>query len=153
MISTTDRPVRVALHIDHRVLRGSVQAALEQSPALEVVEECAVADVMVLDGSIPGPTSIESVRAMRSRYPESGLVLLSVHEDAAYVWRALEGGATGYVLADWAGRDLKDAVLAVQGGHVYVSPRLRWTAAKALGGAEWMRSDRMEPDGAPRAGG
>ena len=146
-MTAPERPpgaTRVALFIDHDVLRQSVRAALQAVPELEVVggdddrhrlhsgAPSPEAEVIVLDGSVPGPSGAASVRALRRDFPRARLVLLSVHEDAAHVWRALEEGAVGYVLADWAGKDLAVAVEAVRHDRVFVSPRLRWTVAKAL---------------------
>ena len=50
--------------------------------------------------------------------------MLSMHSDEAYVTRALQAGATGYLLKDSAGKDLLKAVEAVAAGRVFFSPAI-----------------------------
>ena len=88
-----------------------VEAAVRLSP-----------DVVVLDVGMPILNGIEAAREIRKALPEAKLVFLSMHSNAIYLRKALEAGASAYVLKSGASEELLTAIEAVTKGGSYVSP-------------------------------
>jgi DNA-binding NarL/FixJ family response regulator len=102
-------------------------------------------DVAVLDIGMPVLNGIEATRQIVRRAPAVRVLILSMHDDQAYITQAVQAGARGYLLKDSAGTDLVEAVAAVAGGKSFFSPSVTEVmlddilAAQALPGL-------MEPD-------
>lgn len=123
------RPVRVVLADDHPMFRFGVAAALATAPEVELVGEAGdgkellalVArtspDVVLTDLAMPDLDGAAATRALLSRRPDLGVLVLTMHADDESVMRALRAGARGYLLKG-AGRDeMVRAVLAVAAGE------------------------------------
>lgn len=144
-------PVRVALADDHTLVRAGVRKILESQPGLTVVAEAAdgdaalaalrvnATDVLVLDLSMPGRDGFEVMREARVVAPGLKILVLTMHADAEYVERAVEGGADGYLLKDSAAQDLVTAIEAVMAGRAFYSPAVQ----KAL--SAMARGDSRRP--------
>jgi len=127
---------RVVLANDHPGLRRSLRWLLDHEPDLEVVDEAGdfedavheVAvqhpDVLVLDLRMPNGFSAERIERLRAESPSTGIVVTTMHANETFATKALSAGATGFVLADSADRELVDAVRQAARGLVYTSPRL-----------------------------
>lgn len=129
-------PVRVALCDDHAVVRSGLRRILEAEGDLEVVGEAATAqaavdlarrshpDVFVMDVGLPDANGIVATARVREASPGTRVVILTVHDDVAYLRRAFDAGADGYVVKDAADVDLVHAVRTVAAGRQYVHPTL-----------------------------
>lgn len=128
--------IRVGLCDDHAVVRNGLRHILDDEPDITVVGEAgnaedAVAlasaqhpDVFVMDLGLPGASGIEATRQVRAVSDETAVLVLTVHDDVAYLRRAFDAGATGYLLKDAADVELVMAVRHVAAGHSYVHPSL-----------------------------
>lgn len=126
--------IRILLADDHSVMRTGLRLVLERQPDFAVVGEAAdgreaVAltqqhrpEVVVMDVTMPNLNGIEAARQITAASPETGIVMLSMHSDEAYVLRALKAGARGYLLKESAESDLIAAVRAVKAGKAFFSP-------------------------------
>jgi two-component system, NarL family, response regulator NreC len=126
--------LRLLLGDDHTLVRQGLRKILEEKPEWEVVAEAgdgrevvrqAVAlrpDVVILDIGMPQLNGIEATRQIVRRSPETRVLILSMHSADAYVARALQAGAKGYLLKDSAGKDLIRAVATVAAGKSFFSP-------------------------------
>ena len=126
--------LRLLIGDDHTLMRQGLRKILEERPDWEVVAEAgdgrtavqqALAlqpDVAVLDIGMPQLNGIEATAQIVRRMPSVQVLILSMHEDEAYVTRAVRAGARGYLLKDSAGADLIVAVAAVAAGKSYFSP-------------------------------
>lgn len=135
--------IRVLLADDHAVMRDGLKALLEAAPDIRVVGEAADGrtavrrvselkpDVVIMDISMPELNGIEAARLMRERYPDTRVVVLSMHSNTEHVYRALEAGALGYMLKESAGTEVVAAVRSVHAGHRYLSPSLSAAALEA----------------------
>ncbi len=127
-------PIRVLLADDHTLVRQGLRKILEEQPGFEVIGEAgngrdavqlALAsspDVAVLDIGMPLLSGIEATRQIVRRTNGTQILILSMHADEAYVARALDAGARGYLLKDSADVDLIRAVTAVSAGKSFFSP-------------------------------
>ena len=128
--------LRLLLGDDHTLVRHGLLKLLEERPEWEVVAEvgdgreavrAAVAltpDVAIIDVAMPLLNGIDAAQQILRRVPATRILMLSMHADEAYVTRALQAGATGYLLKDSAGKELFKAVEAVASGQPFFSPAI-----------------------------
>ncbi|MGU3662287.1 response regulator [Methylobacterium fujisawaense] len=126
--------IRVVLADDHPVVLAGIRALLNADPDLELVGEATnggealplirsvAPDVAVVDVSMPGLNGLELTERVTGECPGTKVLVLTVHEDAAYVQPMLKAGAKGYLLKRSAAEDLLRAVHAVAAGGVYLDP-------------------------------
>lgn len=128
---------RVMVVDDHAVLRDGLKLLLNQSPGLRVTAEAssgtealellakAAVDIAIVDLSMPEMNGIELTQQIRTRWPDTQVVILSMHGSPEFVHRALRAGAVGYVLKESAASELLEAVKAALAKVRYLSPALR----------------------------
>lgn len=129
------RKPRLLLADDHKIVLEGLRGLLEDrfelvGFAADGRELLALAatlhpDVIVADISMPSLNGIDAARQLRERDPSARIVFLTMHPDATYLARALDAGASGYVLKHAAPDELVTAINAALRGEVYVSPSLR----------------------------
>jgi DNA-binding NarL/FixJ family response regulator len=81
-------------------------------------------DVIVADISMPNLNGIDALVLLKQDNPKARVVILTMHREAAYARRALEAGASGYVLKHSAPAELLLAVRAALAGRTFVTPDL-----------------------------
>lgn len=130
------RPIRVAVCDDHPVVRSGLRRILEEETDIEVVGEAgtieeAIAatrnqcpDVFVMDLELPGGSGVRATQEIRATRPETKVLILTVHDDPAYLRDAFNVGAFGYLVKDVADIELVLAVRKVASGQRYVHPSL-----------------------------
>ena len=128
--------LRLLLGDDHTLVRHGLRKILEERPEWEVVAEvgdgreavkkCIALkpDVAVLDVAMPLLNGIDATQQIVRKVPETRVLVLSMHSDEGYVTRALQAGATGYMLKDSAGKDLLKGIASVAAGQAYFSPAI-----------------------------
>jgi DNA-binding NarL/FixJ family response regulator len=126
--------VRVLLADDHRIvaegLRGLLAAEcdlvglVEDGRALVEASRRLRPDVIVADITMPELNGIEAMEEIRLFDTDVRVVFLTMHRDVAYARRALEAGASGYVLKHAASEELVMAVRAAAQGSTFISPSL-----------------------------
>jgi DNA-binding NarL/FixJ family response regulator len=121
---------------DHTLVRQGLRKILEERPEWEVVAEVgdgreairqAVAlkpDVAIIDVGMPILNGIDATQQIVKRAADTRVLMLSMHSDEAYVTRALQAGATGYMLKDSAGTDLLKGVESVANRQAFFSPAI-----------------------------
>lgn len=140
--------IRVILADDHPVVLAGIRALLNADPEVELVGEAtdggealpmirAVApDVAVVDVSMPGLNGLELTERVKGECPGTRVLVLTVHEDAAYVQPLMRAGARGYLLKRSAADDLLRAVRAVASGGVYLDPSIAGHALAETSGSD-----------------
>jgi DNA-binding NarL/FixJ family response regulator len=125
---------RVLLADDHRVVAEGLRSLLE--PHFEVVgivadgRELLTAaktldpDAIVLDISMPSLNGIEAARQLRTANSRAKLVFLTMHREVTYASRALEVGASGFLLKHSAASELVTAIQEALKGGTYVTPQI-----------------------------
>jgi DNA-binding NarL/FixJ family response regulator len=128
--------IRILIADDHAVVAEGLRSLIEAQRDMEVVglagngrEAVRHAlekkpDVVIMDNAMPELNGIEATRVISERGGHSRIVMLSMHSSCAYIHRALQAGARGYVLKQSVGRELVDAIRTVHAGRRYLSTRL-----------------------------
>jgi DNA-binding NarL/FixJ family response regulator len=144
MPTVQTRPTRILLVDDHSVVRAGVRSILQSQPDFALVGEAEEGldairktielkpDVLVLDLVLRGVQGLEVLRQVREQARRTRVVVLSMHQDLAYVVEAQRGGALGYVLKAGPGDEIVKAVRAAMQGLRYVSPPLNQTDIDAM---------------------
>lgn len=126
--------LKVALVDDHEVVRLGLISLLEDlewveivgeagsaSEAIAVVQELAP-DVVVMDIRMPGGSGLDACRDITSRWPQTKVIVLTSYADDPLIFRALQAGASGYVLKQVGNRSLVEALEAVRRGDALLDP-------------------------------
>jgi len=130
-----DSAITVVVVDDHPLFRSGVVRTLDEEDGIEVVAEGASADeavelvarhmptVALLDISMPG-NGISAAGRIAEAHPTVRIAMLTASESDQDVMKALEAGATGYVLKGVGAGDLVSMIRGVAHGESYVSPSL-----------------------------
>jgi two-component system response regulator DesR len=133
--------IRVLIAEDQAMVRGALASLLSLEQDIEVVaqvargdEVLAVAvdvrpDVALLDIEMPGRTGLDAAEALAGRLPECRVLILTTFGRPGYLRRAMEGGASGFLLKDAPASELASAIRRAVAGERIVDPGL---AAAAL---------------------
>lgn len=128
--------IRLLLADDQALVRGALSALLGLEPDLEVVAEvgsgdevvpAAIAhrpDVCLLDVEMPGMDGIAATAAVRAAVPSARVLIVTTFGRPGYLRRALQAGASGFVVKDTPAARLADAVRRVHQGLRVVDPAL-----------------------------
>lgn len=128
--------IRIVLADDHPIVLDGLRNLIRAENDFELVGEAASGltalriireqrpDVAVLDISLPELNGIGLSRRLAGELPELRLLVLTLHEDRAYLNQALEAGVRGYVLKRSAVENLVQAIRAVAVGGMYIDPAI-----------------------------
>ncbi len=129
-------PTRVVVADDHELFRRGVLQTLRAADGFQVEGEAATAgealrlvrlllpDLVLLDLGLPDRGGLDVIGEMHLDCPVSRIVVLTVNEDEAAMLRALEAGASAYMLKGIAADELIRALHAVAAGEGYASPKM-----------------------------
>ena len=126
--------VRILVTDDHPVVRAGLSGMLSGEPDFEVVGEAqngkeAVAfvgerkpDVVLMDLRMPEMDGVTAIQHIKSNYPDVHILVLTTYESDADILRAIETGATGYLLKDTPREELFGAIRMVAQGQSPLAP-------------------------------
>ena len=126
----------IVLADDHHVVRQSFRLLLDAEPDFQVLGEAASGlatieiierlrpDVLVVDLMMPELNGIEVARRIKKQLPRTVIVVLSMHENEAYVVEALRAGVSAFVLKKSTAQELVCAIRQGIAGHLFLSPPL-----------------------------
>jgi DNA-binding NarL/FixJ family response regulator len=126
----------IVLADDHQVVRLGLRTLFDAEPDFSVIGEAADGleakqlverlrpNVLIVDLMMPGINGLEVVRQVSRQYPQTRVIILSMHSDEAYVLEALRSGAAAYVLKESRAGDIIQAVREVVAGRRYLTPPL-----------------------------
>jgi len=136
--------IRIAIVDDHALVRAGLHQFLGEHVDFRIVAECAnarevmdvvrqeLADVILLDISMPGQSGIDALQAIRARAPELQVLILSGFPEEHYATTLLRQGAAGYLAKDCDPGEIAKAIRTVALGRRYVSSTLAERLAEDL---------------------
>lgn len=125
--------IRVLLADDHPVVRSGIKGALEVEGDIRVVGEAndgeeaqrlsvdLSPDVLLLDLNMPGPKATDTIAYIREHCPGTKIVMLTAHDEDAYIRAVMRAGVSGYLLKEEAVDTVVKAVRAVKKGAAWYS--------------------------------
>jgi DNA-binding NarL/FixJ family response regulator len=143
-VNTPAKPVRIILADDHPLVRAGIRAVLEKMPWVLVVGEASDGrelltlvernrpDVVLMDITMPGLNGLEAAARVAQDFPDVRVIILSMHDNEEYYWRALKAGAAGYLLKMAATAELETALRRVMQGEIYLSREISARLAKVF---------------------
>ena len=143
--------IRVLLADDHELVRAGFRMLLVDL-GLQVVAEasngnealCLIArhkpDMVLMDIAMPGLNGLETTAQVAQKYPNSRVILLSMHANAEYARRALRAGAAGYLLKNSRMDELEMAIRAVMRGETHLTPAVAQFIAE-----DYVRNGKSKP--------
>lgn len=155
-------PIRVVIADDHQLFRRGLHMVLDTEDDIAVVAHASDGreaiekvselhpDVVLMDVRMePGMNGIEATRAIRTDFPETRIVVLTVSDEEDDMFEAVKAGANGYLLKEVSIDEVADAVRAVMSGRSLISPSM---AAKLMSefGAMARRADQSSEEPSPR---
>lgn len=129
---------------DHTLIRSGIKMLLRDASDITVVGEAANGeeairstgelnpDVIVIDLSMPKLSGIEAIKIIRKKFPQTKVLVLTMHENEEYVLQIFKAGASGYVLKTAGKEELTGAIRAVAKGDRYFSSRVSEVLAEGL---------------------
>lgn len=138
--------IQVAIVDDHQIVRTGFRELLSEDASINIAFEAATGDealemlritqcgVLLLDISLPGKSGVDVLRAVRQRYPEIKVLILSGFPEESYALAMIKNGANGYLCKDCERAELLRAIHMVSVGRRYVSPRTAELLADEMSG-------------------
>jgi len=132
----TQAPIRVLIVDDHTIVRKGIRALLAEIEGMEVVGEAdngqeAIAqadtlhpDVILMDLAMPKMDGIEATRQIKTRQPESRILVMTSFAADDKVFPAIKAGALGYLLKESAPEDLVQAIRQIHRGESSLHPTI-----------------------------
>ena len=134
--------IKVLVFEDNPELRNSLTALIkgtdgfafmgayaECTDAIAIIQST-LPDVVVMDIDMPGMSGIEGLKQIKSRFPDVNVLMLTVFDDDENVFKAVQWGATGYLLKKTAPAKILDAIAEANDGGAPMTPSV---ARKVLG--------------------
>ncbi len=140
--------MRIILADDHKIVREGLRWMLSDEDDVEIVGEAdsgeallklvdrVDADIVLLDVRMPGMSGLDALEILNERVPDLKVIILSMHGEPAYVRRAVELGAAGYLLKSSDRDELLGALAAVAAGKAYIQGEVTETLMKSISGQE-----------------
>jgi len=134
--------ITILMADDHPVVRAGIRGMLETQPEFRVIAEAENGreafeqlakfnpDVVLMDLRMPEMDGVEAITKIKDKYPEINILVLTTYDTDADIVRAVEAGATGYLLKDAPRDELFRAVKATAKGETVLAPVV---AARLMG--------------------
>ncbi|SFD97025.1 two component transcriptional regulator, LuxR family [Lentibacillus persicus] len=131
-----EKRTKIILIDDHKLFREGVKRILDFESSFEVVAEGDdgnVAsqlvrkhnpDVVLMDINMPKLNGVQATADLVQKFPNTNVIILSIHDDESYVTHALKTGAQGYLLKEMDSDALIEAIKVVREGGSYLHPRI-----------------------------
>lgn len=136
--------MKILICDDHKIVRDGLRQILQQLDNVAMIREAgdgieALAqlkndtfDIVLLDISLPDRNGLEVLQSIKTKWPSTNVLMLSMHPQEQYAIRALSLGASGYLTKDTASDELHLAVNKVSKGGKYISNALAENLAHHL---------------------
>jgi DNA-binding NarL/FixJ family response regulator len=131
-----EKKITVLLVDDHGLVRRGFRRMLEDEADMQVVGEAGDGEeaiklakelrpkVVVMDCALPGINGLQATRGILENFPDTAILMLSMHTESTWVRQAIDAGAKGYVLKNAMELDLGAAIRKVAAGETVFDPQV-----------------------------
>ena len=125
-----------------------IEVVGEASDGAEAVSKTAELkpDVLLLDITMPNMGGIDALRTIKEKRPSMSILILTMHENEAYLLEALKVGASGYILKKAADNELMSAIRAVYSGEVFIPSSLTRSVVEEMVSGSVSRGESVDND-------
>lgn len=128
--------IKIVLVDDHRIIRDGIRSTLKDQKNFKIVGEAGNGkeaidlvrtispDVVIMDITMPEMNGIEAAEVISKKYPDSKVIMLSMHDNETYILKSVEAGAYGYLLKDVDKEEFVKAIKAVYNGEKYYNTNI-----------------------------
>lgn len=136
--------IKVLLADDHQMILDGLSMLLDQEPDIEKVQEVTdgelvmkvletvEVDIVVLDIEMPRMDGIETSRAIKAKYPEVKILILTMYNKKSFIEQLVQAGAMGYILKNRGKEELIDAIRKIANGGKYFGDSVTETLINSL---------------------
>jgi DNA-binding NarL/FixJ family response regulator len=140
--------IRILITDDHPVVRAGLSGMISAEPGFEVIGEAgngkeAIAligelkpDVVLMDLRMPEMDGVTAIEHIKADYPDVQILVLTTYESDADILRAIETGATGYLLKDTPREELFGAIRLVAEGKSPLDPGVATRLMQRMRGSD-----------------
>jgi len=141
-VMNVEKVIDIVLIDDHKLFREGVKRILDFEPKFNVVAEGGDGneatnlvrehdpDVVLMDINMPTINGVQATANLVSEFPNTNVIILSIHDDESYVTHALKTGAKGYLLKEMDADSLIEAIKVVSEGGSYLHPKVTHNLVK-----------------------
>lgn len=128
--------IRVVICDDQEIVRQGLRTILNADPDLNVIEtatdgidlleklKSVQPDLVLMDLKMPVMNGVQATRQVRQRYPDIKVLILTTYDDDEWLFDALRSGASGYLLKDTPGEELRKAIHGTVEGEAFLDPSI-----------------------------
>jgi two-component system NarL family response regulator len=154
MSNPSPAKLRLLIADDHFMVRIGLVSALSLEPDMEVVAEAKTGaeavtsfeqhkpDVLVMDYQMPDMNGVDATAAIRAKFPDARIIILSVYKGEEDIHRAVRAGASGYLPKASEPGELLDAIRIVAKGGRYFPAAINAALATRAGRTELSERER-----------
>ncbi len=137
--------MKIVIADDHAIVRSGFSMILNFQEDMEVIAMAAdgieayqmVAkhqpDVLLLDLSMPpGESGLVATGKIKEDFPETKILILTMHDDEEYLFHVLKNGASGYMLKSAPDEELLQAIRVIHSGGTYIHPKMATSLVREL---------------------
>lgn len=130
------KKINILLVDDHSIVRDGIKSTLKDQKNFNIVAEAANGkeaielvkslnpDVVIMDITMPEMNGIEAAGVISKKYPNSKVLILSMHDNETYILKSVEAGAYGYLLKDVDKEEFVKAITAIFNGEKYFNTNI-----------------------------
>ncbi|MBL8277325.1 MAG: response regulator transcription factor [Pelomonas sp.] len=138
--------IRIGIVDDHAIVRSGLRQFLGENVDLRVTGEASngrealemarggEVDVLLMDISMPGQSGVDALSAIKTRFPDLPVLILSGFPEAHYATTLLRQGASGYLNKECDPEEIANAIRTVARGRRYISPAVAELLADGVAG-------------------
>jgi DNA-binding NarL/FixJ family response regulator len=135
---------RIIIADDHGLIRKGLRIIIELESDMQVIGEAGDGeellkflareqpDMIIIDISMPRLNGIDAIRKVVEHYPQIRILMLTMHRNSQYFYKAISAGAHGYLMKDDSDTELLTAIQTVRSGKTYISPQLSTEVTDAM---------------------
>ncbi|MCZ7602861.1 MAG: response regulator transcription factor [Melioribacteraceae bacterium] len=128
--------MRIILVDDHELIREGLKKVIAKESDIDVIGEAQNADemfellsknkidIVILDITLPGRSGLDLISEIKTHYPDTRILILSMHPEDRFAVRALRAGAFGFITKGTASKILIEALRKIADGRKYITPTL-----------------------------